>query len=170
MIRSGDNGETWELAQVAHPIGDRIGFSETALCDTGRGEIIAMMRSGSGGEYNSYQSFSSDGGRTWSPPEDTGIWGYPCNVIRLADGRLLCTYGYRRDAMGIRAVLSDDGGHTWKLSDEIVLRADGWGNGGDNGYPLSVQLEDEHIFTIYYLNDRENVTHIAGTHWMPPGR
>lgn len=170
VIRSGDNGETWELVEVAHPIGDRVGFSETALCDTGRGEIIAMMRSGSGGEYNSYQSFSSDGGRTWSPPEDTGIWGYPCNVIRLADGRLLCTYGYRRDAMGIRAVLSDDGGHTWRLNEEIVLRADGWGNGGDNGYPLSVQLEDGHIFTIYYLNNRENVTHIAGTHWTPPGR
>jgi len=170
VIRSGDNGATWELVEVAHPIGDRVGFSETALCDTGRGEIIAMMRSGSGGEYNSYQSFSADGGRTWSPPEDTGIWGYPCNVIRLADGRLLCTYGYRRDAMGIRAVLSDDGGHTWKLSEEIVLRADGWGNGGDNGYPLSVELEAGQIFTLYYLNDRENFTHIAGTHWTPPAR
>ncbi len=168
VIRSGDNGESWALHEVAHPIGDRIGFSETALCDNGRGEIIAVMRSGSGGEYNTYQSFSSDGGLTWSPPEDTGIWGYPCNVILLDDGRLLCTYGYRRDAMGIRAVLSEDGGHTWKLSEEIVLRADGWGNGGDNGYPLSMQMDDGHIFTIYYLNDRENVTHIAGTHWSVP--
>lgn len=168
VIRSEDNGETWELREIAHPIGNRIGFSETALCDNGRGEIIAVMRSGEGGTYNTYQSFSSDGGRTWSPPEDTGIWGYPCNVIRLRDGRLLCTYGYRRDAMGVRAVLSSDGGHTWDLENEIVLRADGKGNGGDNGYPLSMQMDDGHIFTIYYLNDAENVTHIAGTHWQAP--
>ncbi len=169
-IRSEDNGENWELVHIAGPIGDKIGLGESALCDNGLGELICVMRSGDGGTYNTYQCFSSDGGKTWGPPQDTGIWGYPCNVIRLRDGRLLCTYGYRRDAMGVRAVLSSTGGHTWDLENEIILRADGYGNGGDNGYPISLEhdTEDGRIFTIYYLNDKENVTHVAGTHWQVP--
>ncbi len=167
-VRSEDNGKTWDVVEVARPLGDRISFGEAALCENGLGEIICMMRTSPAGKYNTYQCFSSDGGKTWSHPQDSGIWGYPCNVIRLDDGRLLCTYGYRRDPIGIRAVLSDDGGHTWDLENEIVLRADGQGHGGDNGYPISVQLDDGHIFTIYYLNDDQNVTHIAGTNWWPP--
>jgi hypothetical protein len=167
-VRSGDNGETWDVVEVARPLGDKISFGEAAICENGLGEIICMMRTSPAGKYNTYQCFSSDGGRTWSPPQDSGIWGYPCNVIKLDDGRLLCTYGYRREPMGIRAVLSDDGGHTWDLENEIVLRADGHGHGGDNGYPISLQMDDGHIFTIYYLNDEHNVTHIAGTNWWPP--
>ncbi len=167
-IRSEDNGETWDVVEVARPLGDRISFGESALCENDIGEIICMMRTSPAGKYNTFQTFSSDGGRTWSPPQDSGIWGYPCNVIHLDDGRLLCSYGYRRDPIGIRAVLSDDGGHTWDLENEIILRADGHGAGGDNGYPISVELDDGDIFTIYYLNDEDNVTHIAGTRWTPP--
>ncbi|HJN17310.1 MAG TPA: sialidase family protein, partial [Armatimonadota bacterium] len=168
VIRSEDNAETWEVVHVAGPVGDRHGLGEAALCDNGQGEIICVMRSGEGGKHNTHQSFSSDGGKTWSAALDTGIWGYPANVILLSDGRLLCSYGYRRDAMGIRAVLSEDGGHTWDRLNEIVIRADGHGHGGDNGYPISVQMDDGHIFTIYYLNDKDDVTHVAGTHWTLP--
>lgn len=166
-VRSEDNGETWEVLPVALPMGDDLGFNETAICQNGMGELIVVMRP-TPENHNSYQCFSNDGGKTWSKPEDCGFWGYPSNLIRLRDGRLLCTYGYRRDGMGVRAVLSSDGGHTWDTANEIILRADGTGNGGDNGYPLSVQLEDGTIFTIYYLNDNQNVTHIAGTHWTVP--
>lgn len=81
---------------------------------------------------------------------------------------MLWTRGYRRDSMGVRALISADGGHTWDLANEIVVRADGAGNGGDNGYPISVQKANADIFTLYYINDETNVTHIAGTHWPLP--
>ncbi len=166
-VRSEDDGETWEVTKIAGPQPGVGGFNETAICDNGQGEIIAVMRPRNT-SMHSYQCFSNDGGKTWGPPLDTGFWGYPSNVIRLEDGRLLCTFGYRRESMGIRAVLSSDGGHTWDVKNTIVLRADGHGNGGDNGYPLSLQMDDGHIFTIYYINDKENVTHIAGTNWELP--
>jgi hypothetical protein len=155
------------VVPVAVPATGEKGLNESAVCENGRGEWVAVMRP-EDETRNSYQCFSSDGGRTWSPAQDAGFWGYPSHLLRLQDGRLLCTRGYRRDAMGIRAVLSRDGGHSWDLANEIIIRADGKGSGSDNGYPISVQLADGHLFTIYYLNDAENVTHIAGTHWPLP--
>jgi len=166
-IRSEDDGDTWAIVTIADPLSAGDGFNETAVCDNGRNELIAVMRPKREG-MNSYQCFSDDKGKTWSTPEDTGFWGYPSHLLLLQDGRLLCTRGYRRDAMGIRATLSNDGGHTWDVANGIVVRCDGQGNGGDNGYPISTQLRDGHIFTIYYINDEHNVTHVAGTHWDLP--
>lgn len=168
VIRSEDDGNTWEVLPVALPADKKLGYGEAAICDNGRGEILCVMRPDPE-SYDTYQCFSKDDGKTWSTPEDCGFWGYPSNVILLKDGRLLCSYGYRRDAMGVRAVLSSDGGHTWDVDKEIVIRCDGKGSPSDLGYPISLQMEDGHIFTIYYLNDAANVTHIAGTHWdLPP--
>jgi hypothetical protein len=67
--------------------------------------------------------------------------------------------------MGIRAVFSDDGGYTWSASTPKVLRADGYGRGGDLGYPVTVQLGDDRLFTIYYFTGTEGITYIAGSFW-----
>ena len=56
-------------------------------------------------------------------------------MLRLKDGRVCLTYGYRRPPYGMRACLSADGGRTW--GKQIVLRDDGGGR--DVGYPRSVQ-------------------------------
>ena len=52
-------------------------------------------------------------------PRPTPMWGCPPHLLALGDGRLLCTYGYRRAPFGVRACLSHDGGETWE--DEIRL-------------------------------------------------
>ena len=68
---------------------------------------------------------------------------------------MLCSFGYRREPMGVRAVLSHDGGVTWDMDNVIVLRDDGGtpsefrsdaqGGGADVGYPISTQLSDGSI-------------------------
>ena len=168
VMRSSDRGQTWEFVTITAADSDRLGFSETALFENDAGEIGAMLRPAPETANNTYVSFSRDDGKSWSPSVDAGFWGYPCQVIELKDGTLLCSYGYRRGRMGIRCVLSRDGGHTWDVDNTIILRADGWGNGGDLGYPRSIQLPDGHIFTLYYINLRDNITHVAGTHWSVP--
>ena len=110
------------------------------------------------------------GGKTWSEPVNTGIWGYPAHLLQLPGGRLLATYGYRRAPMGIRACLSLDGGKSWDVENEIVLRADGFGSGSDMGYPITRQLADGTLATIYYFNGIDNITHICLTRWKPPGK
>ena len=96
---------------------------------------------------------SHDDGRSWSylstPAPDIGQGNPPC-LVRLADGRLCLTYGYRGLPFAIHARLSSDQGKTW--TDPFVLR----GNGGsqDIGYPRSVVRPDGKVVTVYAFHDR----------------
>jgi hypothetical protein len=86
--------------------------------------------------------------------------------LRLADGRLCLTYGYRAKPFAMQALLSSDAGKTW--SAPVVLRQDGGGR--DIGYPRSVQRPDGKIVTIYYFWDEKTgpERYIAATIWNPP--
>jgi hypothetical protein len=84
--------------------------------------------------------------------------------MRLHDGRLCLTYGYRSEPYGIRARLSSDDGKTW--SGEIVVRPNAatW----DLGYVRSAERPDGKIVTVYYFNDQpSNERLIAATIWDP---
>ena len=110
---------------------------------------------------------SLDDGAHWTrenvPAPDLGE-GNPPSMIRLKDGRVCLTYGYRARPYGMRARLSDDGGRTW--ADEIILRDDGGGR--DLGYPRTVQRPDGKIVTIYYFHDQpKGDRYIAATIWSP---
>jgi hypothetical protein len=111
------------------------------------------------------QSYSNDNGKTWSWPKKLPVWGYPQQLCRLNDGRILLAYGYRREPFGIRACLSADGGRTYDLSHEIVLRHEG--KGGDLGYAYSIQLKDGRVFTVYYYNHKGGDCYIEGTPYQP---
>lgn len=85
-------------------------------------------------------------------------------MIRLKDGRIVVTYGYRAKPYGIRAKISLDEGKTWEQ--EIHLRDDGLS--ADLGYPRTVQRPDGKIVTVYYFTTKEiPEQHIAATIWDP---
>ena len=84
--------------------------------------------------------------------------------------------------MGVRALISEDGGRTWDLDHEYVLRDDGgttsdaWppeqdtpeGFGSsDVGYPTSVELDDGSILTLYYITTPDAIAQVACTRWHP---
>ena len=167
ILRSGDDGETWECIPVLPRAPDsekkELGFNETAIAQAGDDSVFLMMRTTD--ESNMWTSRSTDLGKTWSSPSDTGLKGYPADMITLADGRVLCVYGYRSAPMGIRAAFSGDGGRTW--SKPVVLRDDGAGSPSDLGYPMALQRADGKIFTVYYLTTDGQNTHIAASVWDP---
>jgi hypothetical protein len=109
---------------------------------------------------------SHNDGLTWAhharPVPDTGHNGNPPTLLRLQDGRLCLTYGYRAEPFGIRARIGSPDGSAW--SEPIVLRDDG-GN-ADLGYPRTVQRPDGTLVTAYYFNDApDGERYIAATLW-----
>ena len=165
-VRSRDGGDSWgEPSLVGHDPEARLSFEEPALARTADGHLLAMLRCGEPGKYEHlYQARSFDQGRTWVELGATPMWGHPAHLLQLDDGRLLCSYGYRRQPYGVRACVSEDHGATWNIEQEIVLRDDG--ESRDVGYPSSVQLGDGTIVTVYYIHGPDGIRHIAATRWQ----
>lgn len=182
LSKSEDSGLTWSQPEiVAHDPSGMIDYQEPALLDLGDGHLLCILRTVDrhltadeadeqkrrrGLTAWMYQTHSWDNGRTWEPPTRTAIYGHPPNLIRLSDGRILCSYGYRRDPFGVRACFSHDGGQSWEMENEVVLRTDGGGT--DLGYPSSVEMTDGSILTSYYFHSQANpLRRIEATRWKP---
>lgn len=169
--RTTDGGLHWKLVSFIGP--EPEGFSiMPSTVRISASKLVTAVRVKEPPDRTSIDLYESEtNGTVWRlltrPVASTGgRGGNPPSMIRLRDGRLCLTYGYRAAPYGIRARLSNDEGVTW--SSEIILRADGatW----DLGYPRTVQRPDGKIVTIYYFADRaasENT--IEATIWAPPG-
>ena len=67
----------------------------------------------------------------------------------------------------MRACLSADGGETWDVAHEVIIRDDGLDR--DMGYPSSVQLNDGRVLTVYYWHGEDQVPYLEGSFWNVPG-
>ncbi len=160
VVRSNDAGRSWEApVEAASKPGSE--FEEPAIIRLASGRILMLLRDN--GTRRLHRVVSDDEGVSWSPPEATAIEGYPPHLLGLPDGRLLCTYGWRQPDYAIRAALSSDGGQSWDMEHEIVIR--GAMANKDLGYPCSVLDRNGSIFTVYYGQDRDGVTCIQATRW-----
>lgn len=165
-MRTSDGGKSFQFVSWIgpEPSGYAIMPSTVSLSST---ELLTAIRCREGKKswIDCYRS--SDSGRSWTMASqaapDTGE-GNPPSLVRLSDGRVCLTYGYRAAPFGIRARLSADGGRTWQ--DEIHLRDDGGGR--DVGYPRTVQRPDGRLVTVYYFHDTlVGDRYIAATIWHP---
>jgi sialidase-1 len=146
---SADDGRSWRwLSDIpARPGDDPSQYHELHAVDAGGGRIVVHIRNHNPRNADeTLQCESSDGGKSWTSPRATGVWGLPSHLLRLRDGRLLMTYGYRRSPFGIQARTSADRGATWTAP--ITLTADG--AGGDLGFPSTVELTDGRLLTVWY--------------------
>lgn len=165
-VRTIDGGKTWRFISWIgdEPPGYSIMPSSVRL---GVNELLSAIRCHNADKnwIDTYRS--QDNGQSWrldaTAVPDVGE-GNPPSLIRLKDGRLCLTYGYRASPYGIRARLSNDGGHTW--SREMIVR--GNGGGRDLGYPRAIQRPDGKIVTVYYFHDNpKGDRYIAATIWDP---
>jgi sialidase-1 len=163
VYRSADSGKTWTFHEIIADSHGKIPMNETSLLDLGGGHILAFVRTGDDVDHM-FRAESVNGGVTWGRLADSGITGHPPDLLKLQNGHILLTYGYRHKPYGVRAVISKDNAQTW--GEEFILRDDGYT--GDLGYPMSIQLEDGTIFTTDYFRIAGSPTHIAGTRWHEP--
>jgi sialidase-1 len=157
LVVSSDGGRNWEYrGHAARCPEGQAGWSynEWVLHETPSGDLVAFIRSQLPGDRSGYlhTARSSDGGRSWSEPECQPVWGYPHHVLPMLSGRLLLSYGYRREPYGLRCCLIDAECERIGETDELVLRDDGghW----DLGYPHAALLPDGRALIVYYFCDR----------------
>lgn len=165
LLRSYDNGFSWPevtpLAVYEYPI-----FEESSLTRLEDNRLVALLRTDNRGLGYLYQTISTDKGRTWSSPERLNLWGYPAHVLPLSNGGVLATYGYRQLPTGVRSCLTE-GNLDWSITRETPMRYDG-NDGGELGYPSSVELQNGEVFTVYYFTDRQGgFPYIVGTRYTP---
>ena len=164
-FRSDDDGRTWRPTSIIGESRFAKAASETSLLHMGKKHWLAAVRD-DGSELTELFR-SQDDGETWEGPETmTEAHQLPAHLFRLADGRLLLSYGTRVDGQfGVLAKLSRDEGRTWsapiRLADSLVR---------DCGYPSSVQRADGAIVTAYYSGSVQNHTryHMGVVIWTPP--
>lgn len=171
FYRSEDDGRTW-----VQPTLIGTGIHETTVVALGAGRLLAAANTEADSHLELYAS--TDDGATWGARGAVTLAGqHPAHLLRLADDRVLLTYGVRNPglaAIGYR--LSADDGHSWSVPHLLVdiNRDPGaatmiypgqttW----DHGYPSSVQLEDGTIVTAFYARSTPEHTryHMAVARW-----
>ena len=171
-IRTKDGGLTWTHEGW---VGEQPGEGGYAIMPStlrlNNGALLCIVRNRKQLEdrriwfLNAY--VSPDDGRDWYKLMDPWIdnAGNPPSMIRLADGRIALTYGWRTEPYGIRGRISADEGQTW--GEEFMIRGDG--GGWDIGYPRTVQRADGKCVTMYYFHDgKRPERYIAYSIWEPP--
>jgi len=146
---SADDGLTWDAVIEIPPRegDDPNNYHELHAVETTEGRLVVQIRNHNQANHReTLQTHSNDGGRTWAVPYSIGVWGLPSHLLRLRDGRLLMTYGHRREPLGNQARVSEDGGRNW--SEAIILSGDG--HSGDLGYPSTVESGGGELLTVWY--------------------
>jgi sialidase-1 len=153
---SADDGRTWSsLAELPVRDGDDASnYHELHAVEAADGRLIVQIRNhNTANKGETLQTHSTDGGKTWVVPYAIGVWGLPSHLLRLADDRLLMTYGHRRQPLGNQARVSNDNGQTW--SDPMVIYGDA--ASGDLGYPSTVEISPGKQVTVWYEKLKDSV-------------
>ena len=163
-MTSRDDGRSW---REAGKISD--GINESVLLPLPKNGWLCVARSSNkpapehGQELRQFRS--PDDGATW---RDEGLIAdyhkHPPHLLRLKDGRILLTYGNRRDG-GIETRLTADEGKTWSAPQRIFTTGP-----GDMGYPSTAQLSDGGLVTVFYAikSPLHDGYHMGAVGWSAP--
>jgi len=123
---SSDNGRSWnEWSAVMDSSADKIMYWESKILEMQDGRLMAVAwaydQSRNVDLPNQF-AVSTDGGKNWSAPESTELFGQTLTPLLMPDGSILSVYR-RIDRPGLWAVLSRLDGRRWTNSEQTPL----WG-------------------------------------------
>jgi len=176
---SNDGGKTWELVTVADGSGEQIYYWDVRVLPLANGRVLAFFwthDAKTDKDLPIHQQMPTDGGKTWTRPQSTGIEGQVCNLADAGDGRVVMVYNRRyAEKPGIMAVLSTDAdGLAWDMNHQgIVWDARVGTNVGTTqpdsmladmltwafGYPGVVRVRDQEYVACFWAT-QACVTHV----------
>ncbi len=162
-VYSDDCGETWEIGSddTSTPIGLLMGHTgamEPVAIEVKDDRVWMIIRTQT---PRFYESFSADGGRTWTHPSPTQFQApnAPAAVARLADGRLVLSWNdlseypeepIRSARQYLHIAISGDDGRSWSRSKLIAQREEGEHENINLRYPFLCETADGHILVRYH--------------------
>lgn len=179
VLRSEDQGESWELLPGTRPTGWMVDqyqrMLEGRIINVGGGEYLMLTRTLEG---HVWQLRSNDDGRTWSKPEPTALAhpDAPPMVAHLSDGETLLTLIHNKPGGNARCrdelwcSLSNDRGLSW--SEPRFLLANAAAPCNSDGFPgwtgekLNMEvcyadiLSADGIAHIFYNHVKRNVHYL----------
>jgi hypothetical protein len=153
---SKDDGRTWNYADILDipGQGDHAGAVEGTLEELRDGRIWLLLRSSHG---YFYESFSADGGFTWSPIQPSGIAasGAPGLLTRLSDGSLILVWNRacldgtetRQHRTELSVAFSDNDGKDWTRPVVLATNPDGNINNANRiAYPYVFEVQPGYLW------------------------
>jgi len=103
------------------------------------------------------ESWSKDGGQTWSPMTATPLPNPSAGIdaVRLGDGRFLLAYNPTPSGRGTLALAVSRDGREWRQA--AVLEDDA---AGEYSYPALIQSRDGRVHVTYTWR-RERIRHLV---------
>ena len=121
ILRSCDEGKTWndDVICMEFP-GNTVLCYEQRMCQLSDGTIVTIAwneDTATGARMHNHIAISTDNGKTFSQPIDTGIQGQASGILALDGTKVLTVHALRRDTdePGIYACVADVAGGEWKL-------------------------------------------------------
>lgn len=166
--RSTDNGKTWTRTEsISDPVNTKYQIIQPTFLVHSQKKLQLLARpNGKGEETKIAQSWSNDGGLTWSPVTDTNL---PNNnsaidAVTLKDGRHLLVYNHStredpiggRKGRGILTVAISKDGINWEAATVLEYRT----GAVQYSYPAVIQTEDG-LVHITYSWHRKRIKHVV---------
>jgi hypothetical protein len=144
VLRSADGGVSWGQWTPIADHGD-----ETPVVALPDGRAMALLRDWVADDPARplHGAWSSDAGRTWTPPQRLNLGGTSPSLHLSANGRLYAGFRSTLPGCNCHVASSGDGGVTWQWELELELVAGEWSYGG---YPVLEDLPDGRLIVVFH--------------------
>jgi hypothetical protein len=168
LLRSNDQGKTWNDDTVIMTLGENVSIYEQRICQLEKsGNIVGIswnedMKTGE--RMNNHYAISRDNGRTFEGPFDTGIRGQASSVCAIGEDRLLALHAKRRDTdrPGIYAYIVNLADGKWDIDSEELI----W----EPNFPILKDTKMAEIFSFLKFGQPGAILlsdgSILTTHWF----